>query len=62
MDAVETVETDVGLGLTVIFALLTLGGAVTMLAAPGQLTTAGGFALAMGAAVLAVGAAQTYAP
>lgn len=62
MDAAETVESDVGLGLTVIFALLTLGGAVAMLAAPGQLTKAWGFGLAMVAATLAVVAIHAYAP
>lgn len=62
MDAVETVESDVGLGLTVIFSLLTLGGAVAMLAGPGQSTKAWGFALAMVAGTLAVVAIHVWTP
>lgn len=62
MNAGEPVESDVGLGLTVTFALLTLAGGAAMLAAPGQLTKAGGFGVAMVAATLAVVAAQVYAP
>ena len=60
MDAVGTVDSDLGLGLTVLFSLLSLIGAVAMLAAPGQSGTAWGFALAMVAALLAVVAAQAY--
>lgn len=62
MDAVDPVESDLGLGLTVLFGLLTLVGAGAMLAAPGQGAKAGGFGLAMLAATLAVVAAQAYGP
>ena len=62
MSAVERVESDVGLGLTLSFALVALVGAVAMLAAPGQATKAWGFALAVVAATLSVVAAQVYAP
>ena len=62
MDTVKRVESDVGLGLTVVFGLLALVGAVAMLAAPGQVTKAWGFALAVAAATLSVVAAQVYAP
>jgi hypothetical protein len=57
----ETVESDMGLGLTVLFGLVTLVGAGAMLAAPGQVNKAWGFGLAMVAAMLAVVAAQIYA-
>lgn len=59
--ATETDESDVGLGLTVLFALVALVGAGAMFAAPGQLNKAWGFGLAMLAATLAVVAAQLYA-
>jgi hypothetical protein len=61
MVTTDTVETDMGLGFTVVFSLLTLVGAGAMLVAPGQLTKAWGFALAMVAATLAVVASQAYA-
>jgi hypothetical protein len=57
----ETDESDMGLGLTVLFALVALVGAGAMFAAPGQLNKAWGFGLAMLAATLAVVAAQLYA-
>jgi hypothetical protein len=56
----ERVGSDKGIGLTVLFSLLTLGGAAAMLAAPSQFGTALGFGLAMVAATLAVVAAQVY--
>ena len=57
----ETDKSDMGLGLTVLFALVALVGAGAMFAAPGQLNKAWGFGLAMLAATLAVVAAQLYA-
>jgi len=59
--ATETAGSDMGLGLTVLFALVALVGAAAMFAAPGQLNKAWGFGLAMLAATLAVVAAQLYA-
>jgi hypothetical protein len=59
--ATQTFESDVGVGLTVLFGLVALVGAGAMLAAPGQVAKAWGFALAMVAATLAVVAAQVYA-
>lgn len=56
-----SVQSDKGIGVTVLFSLVTLGGAAAMLAAPGQFATALGFALAMVAAILAVVASQAYA-
>mgnify|MGYP000002191617 CR=1 FL=1 len=57
----ERVQSDKGIGFTVLFSLLTLGGAAAMLAAPGQFAKALGFGLAMVAATLAVVASQVYA-
>ncbi|MFB6103268.1 MAG: hypothetical protein ABEJ73_11990 [Haloplanus sp.] len=56
----DTAGTDKGVGLGVLFAVFALGGAAAMLAAPGQLAKAGGFALAIVAALLAVVAVQAY--
>jgi hypothetical protein len=56
----ESVETDKGFGLAVVFAVLTGLGAVAMLAAPGQVAKAWGFAVAMVAATLAVVALHIY--
>lgn len=56
-----TVQSDKGVGLGVLFAVLTLVGALVMLAAPGQLATAWGFAAAMVAASLAVVAVHAFA-
>jgi hypothetical protein len=58
MDA--TVGSDKGIGLAVVLSLLTLVGAAVMLAGPGQVTKAWGFALAMVAAMLAVVLTQLY--
>ena len=49
-----------GLGIAVAFALLTLGGAVVMLFARGQLTKGWGFAAAIVAASLSVAAVHAY--
>jgi hypothetical protein len=57
----ETVESDMGIGLTVLFGLVALGGAAAMMAAPSQVGKAWGFALAMLAATVAVVVAQAYA-
>jgi hypothetical protein len=61
----DAVETDMGIGMSVLFGLLTLAGAVAMLGGGlfeplGQVTAAAGFALAMVAAMLAVAATQLY--
>jgi hypothetical protein len=58
MDA--TVGSDKGIGFAVVLSLLTLVGAAVMLAGPGQVTKAWGFALAMVAAMLAVVLTQLY--
>lgn len=60
MAAMDPIESDMGLGLTVILGLVALGGAGAMVAAPGQAAKAWGFGLAMVAATLAVVAAQAY--
>jgi len=57
----DAVETDKGVGFGVLFGILAVLGAAVMLAGPGQLTKAGGFALAMAAALLSVVAVQAYA-
>ena len=56
----STASSDKGIGFAVVLSLLTLVGAAVMLAGPGQLTKAWGFALAMVAAMLAVVFAQLY--
>lgn len=56
----RTVDSDKGIGLGVLFSLLAIGGALVMLAGPGQLTKAWGFAAAMTAASLAVVALHAY--
>lgn len=57
----NAVETDMGIGIVVAFALLTLGSAVVMLFAQGQVTKAWAFAAAMLAASLAVVGTHVYA-
>ncbi|MFC6988234.1 hypothetical protein ACFQJD_04985 [Haloplanus sp. GCM10025708] len=56
----NTVQTDKGIGFGALFSILAVVGAVAMLAAPGQLGKAAGFAVAMIAASLAVVGAQVY--
>jgi hypothetical protein len=56
----STASSDRGIGLAVVLSLVTLVGAGVMLAGPGQVTKAWGFALAMVAAMLAVVFAQLY--
>jgi hypothetical protein len=59
----DTVESDKGIGLAMLFSMLAGVGAAVMLVAGMlslQQTTAWGFALAMVAAVVAVVAAQLY--
>jgi hypothetical protein len=56
----STVSSDKGIGFAVVLSLLTLVGAAVMLAGPGQVTKAWGFALAMVAAMLAVVFTQLY--
>lgn len=55
-----SVGSDKGIGFAVVLSLLTLVGAAVMLAGPGQITKAWGFALAMVAAMLAVVFTQLY--
>jgi hypothetical protein len=59
--ALDAAGTDKGVGFGVLFGILAVVGALAMLAAPGQLTKAGGFALAMVAALCSVVAIQAYA-
>ncbi|AUV81527.1 hypothetical protein C2R22_07550 [Salinigranum rubrum] len=55
-----SVGSDKGIGFAVMLSLLTLVGGAVMLAGPGQLAKAWGFALAMVAAMLAVVFTQLY--
>lgn len=55
-----TIESDKGIGLGVVFALMAGVGALGMLVVPGQVGTAWAFALAMVAAALSVVAIQAY--
>ena len=59
--ALDAAGTDKGVGFGVLFGVLTTVGALVMLAGPGQLTKAGGFALAVVAALCAVVSVQVYA-
>lgn len=55
-----SVQSDKGIGFAVLFGLLALGGALVMLAGPGQMAKAWGFAAAMIAAMLSVVAIHAY--
>lgn len=55
-----SVESDKSLGLGLVLSAVTLVGVAAMFAAPAQLGKAGGFALAMVAAILAVGAIHLF--
>jgi hypothetical protein len=55
-----SVGSDKGIGFAALLSLLTLVGGAVMLAGPGQMTKAWGFALAMVAAMLAVVFTQLY--
>ncbi|WP_092629596.1 DUF7525 family protein [Haloplanus vescus] len=59
--ALDAVETDKGVGLSVLFGIFAAVGALVMVAGPGQSTKAAGFALAVGAALCSVVAVQAYA-
>jgi hypothetical protein len=59
--ALDAVETDKSVGFGVLFGILTAAGALLMLAGPGRLAKAGGFALAVVAALCSVVAVQVYA-
>jgi hypothetical protein len=59
--ALDATKTDKGVGFGVLFGIVATLGALVMLAAPGQLSKAGGFALAMAAALCSVVAVQAYA-
>lgn len=59
--ATQHSESDMGIGLTVLFGLLALSGAAAMAVAPTQIGKAWGFGVAMLAAALAVVVAQVYA-
>lgn len=56
----QAVHSDKGIGFAMLFSLLAVGGAAVMLLAPGQVTKAWGFALAMVAAGIAVVGTQAY--
>ena len=58
--ATETVESDMSVGLALVFAALAVVGAGFMLVGDSQTTMAWGFAAAMVAATLAVVAVQVY--
>ena len=60
MAETEAVTSDMGIGLGVVFSILTLAGAAAMIAGPTQATKAWGFAAAMLAAMLAVVGAQAF--
>ncbi len=55
------VASDKGLGLGLLFGLLAAGGALGMVAVPGGLTAAWGFAAAMIAGVILIVAVHAYA-
>lgn len=55
------VVSDKGLGLGLLFGLLAIGGALGMLAVPGGLAGAWGFATAMVAGVILIVAVHAYA-
>jgi len=55
-----SVGSDKSLGLGLLLSALAAVGAAAMLAGPGQLVKAGGFALAMVAALLAVSGIQLF--
>ncbi|QCJ48136.1 MULTISPECIES: DUF7525 family protein [Haloprofundus] len=59
--ATQTTQTDMGIGVAMLFSVLALVGAAVMLVGPDQLTQAWGFAGAMVAASLAVVAVHVYA-
>ncbi|SDN29557.1 hypothetical protein SAMN04487949_3862 [Halogranum gelatinilyticum] len=56
----QAVYSDKGIGFAMLFSLLAIGGAAVLLVAPGQVTKAWGFALAMVAASIAVVGTQAY--
>ena len=58
--ATESVSTDMGAGLALVFAAITIVGVGFMLAGGSQMAMAGGFAAAMLAAVLAITALHVY--
>jgi hypothetical protein len=58
--ATQSVESDKGIGLAVVFAVVAVLGAVAMVAAPGQVAKAWGFAGAMVAAIIAVAVLHIY--
>lgn len=58
--ATETRQSDMGIGLGLLFSVLTVVGALAMFAGPDQLSRAWGFAAAMAAAALAVTALHVY--
>ncbi|SFR44734.1 hypothetical protein SAMN04487947_1552 [Halogeometricum rufum] len=56
----KNVQSDMGIGLAVLFSVLTAVAAAGMVASGDQLTTAVAFAVAVVAASLAVVSAQTF--
>ncbi|SFL11336.1 hypothetical protein SAMN04487950_2532 [Halogranum rubrum] len=57
---VHAVQSDKGIGFAVLFSLVAIGGAAVLLLAPGQVTKAWGFALAMVAASIAIVGTHLY--
>lgn len=56
----NAVQSDKGIGLAVLLSLVAIGGAAVLLIAPGQLTKAWGFAVAMVAASLTIVGTHLY--
>lgn len=60
MAGTQTVTTDMGLGLSVLFILVAVAGAALTFTMPGTETAAWGFAAAMVAGVLSIAASHLY--
>jgi hypothetical protein len=58
--ATESVQSDKGLGIAVVFSILAVLGALVMLAGPDQMSKAWGFAAACLAGAIAVVAVQIW--
>ena len=61
MARVNQVDSDKGIGLGLLFFLLAVGGTLAMLAVPGGLVGAWGFAAAMVAGMILIVAVHAYA-
>jgi hypothetical protein len=60
MAGTQTVTTDMGMGLSVLFVLLAFVGAAVMFVTPGTEAAAWGFATAVVSGILAVAASHLY--